>query len=117
MTEMRTETDLFKALSDPTRLRLAILLALHGESCVCDLARALEVADYNVSRHLGVLRSAGLVEAKRKGTWMHYQLASAQSKLQECLWTYFGECLAQHETIKRDTERLRSGTTLPSRCS
>lgn len=65
---------LFRALGDPTRLRILALLA-HGELCVCHLTRALKTSQPAVSRHLGVLRGAGVVEAKRDGAWMLYRLA------------------------------------------
>ncbi|MFW6367212.1 MAG: ArsR/SmtB family transcription factor, partial [bacterium] len=67
--KMHQEAELFKALSDPTRLRLVALLALHGEVCVCAMAEALDEPDFKISRHLRVLRSAGLVAARREGTW------------------------------------------------
>jgi ArsR family transcriptional regulator len=66
--------DLFKTLSDPTRLRLLNLLAA-GEVCVCDLHGTLGIAQPKVSRHLARLKGAGLVDARRNGKWMHYQLA------------------------------------------
>jgi ArsR family transcriptional regulator len=66
---------LLKALGDPTRLRLAVLLARNGEMCVCHLVEATGGRQYAVSRHLAVLRSAGVVSARREGTWMHYRLA------------------------------------------
>ena len=65
---------LFKILSDPTRLRLLNLLA-HEEVCVCDLHGTLGVDQPKVSRHLAQLKRAGLVEARRNGKWMHYRLA------------------------------------------
>jgi len=64
---MQEEAVLFKALSDPIRLRLTILLAIRGETCVCDLARALNEPDYKISRYSGILRMAGRVEARRDG--------------------------------------------------
>lgn len=65
---------LFKTLSDSTRLRLLNLLA-EGEVCVCDLHGTLGLDQPKVSRHLAQLRRAGLVEVKRDGKWMHYRLA------------------------------------------
>ena len=61
---MKEEAELFKILGDPIRLRLASLLAVQGETCVCHLAHALGEPDYKVSRHLAVMRSSGLVEAE-----------------------------------------------------
>ncbi|RMF79395.1 MAG: ArsR family transcriptional regulator [Nitrospirae bacterium] len=61
-------------LSDPTRLRCVVLLAQEGELCVCELTEALGVAQPKVSRHLGVLRDAGVVADRREGRWVHYRL-------------------------------------------
>jgi len=67
--------DMFKALGEPVRLRLFSLLASSGEVCVCHLTDALELPQSTVSRHLGVLRHAGLVVTRRDGKWMYYKLA------------------------------------------
>ncbi|MFP4648814.1 MAG: ArsR/SmtB family transcription factor [Halorhodospira sp.] len=64
----------FRALSDPTRLRCIALLQLEGRLCVCELTHALGMEQPKVSRHLAQLRQAGLVEARRRGTWIHYRL-------------------------------------------
>jgi len=103
---MENEAALFKVLADPTRLRLAVLLSIHGETCVCKLAEALDTPEYRISRHLGIMRSAGLVEARREGTWMHYKLSEARNRLEKCLQDCFRDCLADHETVKTDMERL-----------
>ena len=103
---MEDETALFKALADPTRLRLTVLLAVQGETCVCMLAKALDEPEFKISRHLGLLRSAGIVEARRKGTWMHYKLAQPRHRLEQCLQECFRECLVNHKTVKTDIKRL-----------
>lgn len=64
----------FKALADPTRLRCLMLLEGEGELCVCELVHALDLAQPKVSRHLGVLREAGLVLDRRAGLWIHYRI-------------------------------------------
>lgn len=75
---MENEAAVFKVLADPTRLRLMVLLSIQGETCVCKLAQALNAPDFKVSRHLGIMRSAGLVEARREGSGaMRIPLASA----------------------------------------
>jgi len=66
--------EVFKALGEPVRLRLFSLFAHSGEICVCDLTEALELPQSTISRHLGLLRHAGLVSARRDGKWMHYRL-------------------------------------------
>ncbi len=64
----------FEVLSDPIRRRILSLLLIHDERCVCDLNAALDAPQPKVSRHLGVLREAGLVLTRREGVWMHYRL-------------------------------------------
>lgn len=72
---MSTNPDtFFKALADPTRLRCLMLLAGEGELCVCELVHALGLAQPKVSRHLGVLREAGLVLDRRAGQWIYYRI-------------------------------------------
>ena len=72
---MRTTARLFAALSDETRLRLLMALR-RGELCVCQLVALLELAPSTISKHLSILRDAGLVEARKDGRWVHYRLAS-----------------------------------------
>lgn len=65
---------MFKALSDPVRLRLLSLIASYegGEACVCDLTGPFDVSQPTISHHLKVLREAGLVDSERRGTWVYY---------------------------------------------
>jgi len=65
---------MFKALSDPVRLRLLSLVASHagGEACVCDLSLGFDLAQPTISHHLKVLRDTGLLECERRGTWVYY---------------------------------------------
>src|ERR1700752_2182733 len=64
---------LFRALADPTRLRLLNLIA-DREICVCYLVEILRISQPKVSRHLAYLRRAGIVASRREGKWMHYRL-------------------------------------------
>jgi len=64
---------IYKALSEPMRLRIMMLL-MKGELCVCDFMEVLEEPQSKVSRHLAYLKHSGLIQGKRVGTWMHYFL-------------------------------------------
>src|SRR5580693_3888191 len=64
---------LFRALADPTRLRLLNLVA-DREICVCYFVQILGISQPKISRHLAYLRRAGIVAARRQGRWMHYRL-------------------------------------------
>lgn len=70
---------MFKALSDPVRLRLLSLIASYegGEACVCDLTGPFDVSQPTISHHLKVLREAGLVDSERRGTWVYYWVLPA----------------------------------------
>ena len=70
---MKELTDIFKALSDETRLRILKLLE-GGELCVCDIMAALDKIQPKVSFHLGVLKKANLLVGRKQGKWMHYKI-------------------------------------------
>ncbi|MFE4977470.1 ArsR/SmtB family transcription factor [Kitasatospora sp. NPDC056651] len=66
---------MFKALSDPVRLRLFSKVASHegAEACVCDI-QDVGVSQPTVSHHLKKLREAGLLTSERRGTWVYYRV-------------------------------------------
>ncbi len=68
-------TDLFAALAHDTRLRCLMLMARHGEVCVCELTHALKVSQPHISRHLAQLRQAGIVSDRRAGLWVYYRVS------------------------------------------
>ena len=68
-------TSVYAALADPTRLRILALLG-EDEICVCHIHAGFDVPQPTASRHLAYLRKAGLVAARREGSWMHYRLAT-----------------------------------------
>ncbi|OBB85530.1 transcriptional regulator [Mycobacterium colombiense] len=70
---------MFKALSDPVRLRLLSLVASHpgGQACVCEISQTFDVSQPTISHHLKALRSAGLLDCERRGTWVYYWVVPA----------------------------------------
>jgi ArsR family transcriptional regulator len=66
----------FKALGDPTRVRLLSLIAAgdEGEACICDLTDVVELAQPTVSHHMRQLVEAGLVTRQQRGRWAYYRL-------------------------------------------
>jgi ArsR family transcriptional regulator, arsenate/arsenite/antimonite-responsive transcriptional repressor len=64
----------FKALADPARVAIVNRLAGAGEVCVCAFVGELGLSQPTVSHHLRILREAGLVQARRHGTWAYYRL-------------------------------------------
>lgn len=65
----------FKCLSDETRLMLVLLIAEQRELCVCEMTHALQESQPKVSRHLAQLRQCGLLSDQREGQWVYYRLA------------------------------------------
>ena len=66
----------FKALADPTRLRLISLVAAHddAEACVCDLTDPVGLSQPTVSHHLKILVDAGILTREQRGKWAYYRL-------------------------------------------
>ena len=96
----------FRAVSDPTRLRILNLLR-RGELCVCDLVNVLGVPQPTASRHLAYLRKAGLVVTRKDGLWSYYELAPSRTafhaKLLDCLSSI------RLPELAADTKRLTDG--------
>ena len=70
---MQALANVFKALSDTTRLRVLKLLE-SGELCVCDIVTALDMSQPKISFHLNTLKEAGLIIDRKEGRWIHYRL-------------------------------------------
>lgn len=109
---MQNFAEVFKALSDSTRLRIVhLLLSVHGTSlCVCEIVDALEQPQYNVSRHLGILRRAGLLSETRDGRWVHYSIQLLEDPFFSHLYQTVGSI--SHETLQADEQRMRERLTL-----
>jgi ArsR family transcriptional regulator len=101
---MERTSEIIKALSDPTRLRIVSLLR-HGELCVCDLTEALQIPQSTVSRHLSSLKNAGWVKARRSGKWMHYLLLENAPSLQTRIGNVLKEELPLHDICQEDDRR------------
>ncbi|MEV0585467.1 metalloregulator ArsR/SmtB family transcription factor [Nonomuraea sp. NPDC050310] len=67
---------LLKAVADPVRLRLLSMIGSHagGEACVCDLTGSFDLTAPTISHHLKILRTAGLIDGERRGTWVYYRI-------------------------------------------
>lgn len=87
--------ELFKLLSDQTRLSIVLLVAEHSELCVCELTEALDLSQPKVSRHLAILRNGGLLEGEKRGQWVYYKL---RAELDEKSRTIISCVLESHRT-------------------
>lgn len=70
-------SEVLKALSDPTRLKIIYLLQA-GELCACEIISALEKPQPTVSHHLNILKNAGLLKWRKQGVWIHYKLSNPE---------------------------------------
>ncbi len=97
-----------KALSDKSRVR--ILLALHtGELCVCQLIELLALAPSTVSKHMAVLKQAGLVDLRKDGRWAYYRLVGKEASpmVQQAIeWVI--ESVEMSGSVREDRKRLES---------
>lgn len=66
--------EIFKLLSNPIRLKIALLLSCEGELCTCDLERILECEQTLISHHMRPFKELGLVTERRDGKWKRYSL-------------------------------------------
>ena len=103
--DLQAVDQVFKALADPTRVRIVGLLG-GGETCVCHIHESLRLPQSLVSRHLAYLRRAGLVEARKQGLWVHYRLAGGDD-VRPALLEAIYQCLGQLPAVGKDVKRLR----------
>ena len=73
MTSIKQNTKLFKALSDPNRLRILKMLQFKP-MCVCEIREVLDLAVSTVSKHLSILKETGFITEKKDGKWVNYLL-------------------------------------------
>jgi ArsR family transcriptional regulator len=95
----------FKALADKTRLRILALLG-PNEVCVCHLHDSLGLPQPAVSRHLAYLRRAGLVDARREGVWMHYQVARSLEPAVQAVLDAAVASVTEAPATSRDRKRF-----------
>lgn len=95
-----------KALSDPSRARIVGALGA-GELCVCQIVEVLGLAPSTVSKHLALLRHAGLLELRKEGRWAYYQLAGRRASPQVRQALQFVE-----QALADDPQRAADATRL-----
>jgi len=95
--------NIFKALSDETRLRILKLLE-NSELCVCDIIAALDMIQPKVSFHLRILKEAGLIKDRKQGRWIHYRLDESDMFRRFLILSVIEKTSA--ETFTEDQQRL-----------
>ncbi|CAA7618304.1 helix-turn-helix transcriptional regulator [Magnetospirillum sp. UT-4] len=102
-----------RAVADPVRVRILKLLE-SGELCVCQVTAVLALAPATVSKHLGMMRTAGLLQQRREGKWVYYRLADRSlNTYAPAFLALAGQALADDPTIADDRQRLVRVNALP----
>ncbi len=103
---MRRLTKLFKALSDPNRIRIIKMLQLR-DLCVCEVREILNLANSTVSKHLSILRDAELILDDKDGKWVNFSLnPSTSEKYVSRLLPLLKEWLPDDRIIQKDAEEV-----------
>ncbi|MGQ9616288.1 MAG: ArsR/SmtB family transcription factor [Spirochaetota bacterium] len=102
---------IFKALADRTRLRIVWLLCrAECEVCVCEIMDSLKESQYNISRHIKILKGAGLVRENKEGRWVYYSLVNLKNNFQDFILKAVKSI--SDDMFKLDEERLRKRLSL-----
>jgi ArsR family transcriptional regulator len=97
---------IYACLCDRTRLRLLNLLA-QGPLCVCHFQAVLREPQVKISKHLGYLRTRGLVVATRDGNWMIYALPARPARELQANLACLQDCAREQAVFRRDLVRLK----------
>lgn len=105
---------ILQILADRTRLRLLNLMS-GQEICVCYLVEVLRTSQPKISRHLALLRKAGIVAARREGKWMHYRIAEAANPAAARILEQLRPLFASDAEMRRDRLRLGQACCAPQK--
>lgn len=98
--------DIFKALSEISRLRILSLL-LEDELCVCEIEACLRMTQSNASRHLTALKKCGILESYKNAQWMYYRISNDFIRENGELWEYLSNRLKTLPSYLSDYEEYR----------
>ena len=99
--------EIYECFCDRTRLRLLNLLC-DGPLCVCHFQELLNEPQVKISKHLGYLKSRGLVQAKREGNWMVYRLPETIPAELKANLACLQDCVREDPVFRRDTLKARA---------
>ncbi len=98
--------EIFKALSEESRLRILSLL-LEREMCVCEIEASLKMTQPNASRHLAALKQCGILDSFKKAQWTYYRVSDRFKEGHAALWEYLQQNLKRLPSYKADLEEYR----------
>jgi ArsR family transcriptional regulator, arsenate/arsenite/antimonite-responsive transcriptional repressor len=104
---MRKTANIFKALSDETRLLMIALLLKYKELCVCAFEDGLKISQSQSSRHLKALYTSGLIHQQKKGTWVYYSITNELSRKHKHLYQFLSTLHDSEEFRKAEVKLKR----------
>lgn len=107
-------TNLFKVLSDETRVRILVLL-YHKKLCVCQMCGIMEETQPKISKHLAKLRDMGFVKDERKEKFIYYYL-NFDNKLFEEVLKDIVDNIEEYETLKKDIDKITTSEEFLNTC-
>lgn len=98
---------IYECLCDRTRLRILNLLC-QGSLCVCHIQEILREPQVKISKHLGYLKTHGMVDVRREGNWRIYSLVTKRTKALQANLACLQDCAVEDKNFRRDSEKLKS---------
>ncbi|MCA9304885.1 MAG: winged helix-turn-helix transcriptional regulator [Phycisphaerales bacterium] len=99
-------TTISHALADPQRVRL-LAACLDRERCVCQLVELIDLSNASISKHLAVLRNAGLLVSRKDGRWVHYRTPDEPSVIVHDALVFFRKHAMRSPQILADQQTLK----------
>ncbi len=107
MIDRKKGLDVFKALSDGTRLRLVRILAFNQTAmCVCEFVDVLQEKQYNVSKHLKILDNSGILSRDKQGKWIYYGLSDYEDEASQKIFSAIASMPDPDGIFQLDQERF-----------
>lgn len=94
-----------KALGDETRLRIMAMLEKQ-ELCACQIIEVFELANSTISRHLSVLKQAGLLQSRKSGRWIYYAWSQGDSEALKSTQNWLSKTVHNDPQIQADRQRI-----------
>lgn len=94
-----------KALGDETRLRIMAMLE-GNELCACQIIEVFDLANSTISRHLSVLKQAGLIQSRKSGRWIFYAWRQGESDVLKNTQKWLSQITHQDPQIQKDRQRV-----------
>ncbi len=98
--------ELFKALSEDSRLRILALLQ-ERELCVCEIEASLKMTQSNASRHLTILKRSGILDSYKQAQWTYYKISEKFKADDYELWNYLQRNLKNIPTYGMDNDEYK----------